>query len=246
VGTGFVTPNQVNFRCNARRCRADDSDVPCRTVRTVAPPDYSDETFLVKALCARDVDAFAYLIDRYHDPLMRIARLYVPNREVAEEVVQETWLAVLQGIDRFEQRATLKTWLYRILSNIARARGAKERRSLPLSERDEIDDAPAVEARRFRRFGRHAGQWTRPPSPWPEPEQTAIDADVLSAVQRAADALPRAQREVLTLRDVLGWDAGEVCDALDLSDANQRVLLHRARSKVRAALERYYNDGGPS
>jgi RNA polymerase sigma-70 factor (ECF subfamily) len=218
--------------------------VLCRTLRNVASPDYSDETFLVKALCARDVDAFAYLIDCYHAPLMRIARMYVPNNEVAEEVVQETWLAVLQGIQRFEQRATLKTWLYRILANIARTRGAKEQRTIPYADTQQFDDLPAVDLRRFRRFGRHAGAWKRPPNPWPEPEQTVIDADVLATVQRAADVLPPAQREVLTLRDMLGWNAAEVCDALGISDTNQRVLLHRARSKVRGALERYYDDGG--
>jgi RNA polymerase sigma-70 factor (ECF subfamily) len=212
----------------------------------VAPPDYSDDTLLVKALCARDVDAFAYLIDRYHASLIRIARLYVPSNEVAEEVVQETWLAVLQGIEHFEQRATLKTWLYRILANIARARGAKEQRTIPYADTEDFDEAPAVDPRRFRRFGRHAGAWKRPPNPWPEPEQTVIDADVLATVQRAAGSLPPAQREVLTLRDVLGWNAAEVCDALGISDANQRVLLHRARSSVRGALERYYRDGGRS
>jgi RNA polymerase sigma-70 factor (ECF subfamily) len=210
----------------------------------MAPPDFSDETLLVKALCARDVDAFAYLIDRYHAPFTRIARLYVPNNEVAEEVVQETWLAVLQGVERFEQRATLKTWLYRILTNIARARGVKEQRTIPYADTQEFDDSPAVDSRRFRRFGRHAGAWKRPPNPWPEPEQTVIDADVLATVERAAGSLPPAQREVLTLRDVLGWNTAEVCEALGISDTNQRVLLHRARSKVRGELERYYDDSG--
>jgi RNA polymerase sigma-70 factor (ECF subfamily) len=220
--------------------------VLCRTLRDVSPPDYSDETLLVKALCDRDVDAFAYLIDRYHASLIRIARMYVPSNEIAEEVVQETWLAVLQGVERFEQRATLKTWLYRVLVNIARARGAKERRTIPYADAEDLDDGPAVDPRRFRRFGRHSGAWKRPPNPWPEPEQTVIDADVLAAVQRAAESLPPAQREVLTLRDVLGWNATEVCDSLGITDANQRVLLHRARSKVRGELERYYGEGGRS
>jgi RNA polymerase sigma-70 factor (ECF subfamily) len=206
--------------------------------------DFSDDTILVKALCTRDVDAFAYLVDRYHAPLVRIARLYVPNNEVAEEAVQETWLAVIEGIDRFEQRSTLKTWLYRVLVNIARTRGVKEHRSIPYAADAVLDDEPSVERGRFRRFGRYAGGWKRPPNAWPEPEQRALDREMLAAVQGAAEQLPPAQREVLTLRDILGWSAGEVCDALGVSDANQRVLLHRARSKVRGTLEKYYDEGG--
>src|SRR5262249_41656663 len=157
---------------------------------------------LVKALCTRDVDAFDYLIGCYHAPLVRIARMYVPSSAVAEEVVQETWLAVIQGIDRFEQRSSLKTWLYRILVNIAQRRGALEQRSIPYATDAIIGSERAVDRKRFRHFGKHAGQWKQPPDAWPEPEQRALDGEMLATVQGATDELPAAQREVLTLRDI--------------------------------------------
>jgi RNA polymerase sigma-70 factor (ECF subfamily) len=218
--------------------------IPSPTILRVPRADYSDDTILVKALCTRDVDAFAYLVDRYHAPLVRIACIYVPNREVAEEAVQETWLAVVQGIDRFEQRSSLKTWLYRILINIARARGVKEQRSIPYAAGALLDEERSVDPHRFRRFGRYKGGWKTPPESWPEPEQRALDAEMLATIQSAAERLPPAQREVLTLRDILGWNSAEVCDALDVSEGNQRVLLHRARSKIRMALEHYYGKEG--
>jgi RNA polymerase sigma-70 factor (ECF subfamily) len=209
----------------------------------VAGLDFSDDVVLVKALGTRDADAFAYLLDRYHASLIRLAQQYVPSRAVAEEVVQETWLAVIQGINRFEQRSTLKTWLFHILVNIARARGVKERRSIPFATTAVLDDDPAVDPHRFRRFGRGRGQWKRPPHPWSEPEQRTVDAETVGTIREAVSHLPSAQREVITMRDLLGWSAAEVCDALEVSDANQRVLLHRARSKVRAALERQADEG---
>jgi RNA polymerase sigma-70 factor, ECF subfamily len=212
-----------------------------------APPvagfDYTDDAVLAKALAARDGDAFGFLLDRYHAPLVRVAGQYVPSRAVAEEVVQETWLAVIQGIDRFEGRSTVKTWLFSILVNIARTRGVKEQRSIPFSAISTVDDnEPAVDPGRFRRF-RKAGTWKQPPDPWPGPEQQAVVREELDVVQAAIDALPGAQREVITLRDVIGCSAGEVCDVLGLSEGNQRVLLHRARSKVRGAVERHYGGG---
>ena len=205
--------------------------------------DFSDDAVLVKALATRDSDAFAYLLDRYHAPLVRLAEQYVQGRAVAEEVVQETWLAVIQGIDRFEQRSSLKTWLFRILVNIARSHGVKENRSIPFATTAAFDNDPAVDPHRFRRFGRGRGQWKRPPDPWSEPERHALDAETGRTIRDAVDRLPAGQREVLTMRDLLGWSAAEVCDALQLTDANQRVLLHRARSKVRTALERHNDEG---
>jgi RNA polymerase sigma-70 factor (ECF subfamily) len=207
-------------------------------------PDFADDGILVRALAARDPDAFGFLLDRYHGPLLRLARQYVPSPAVAEEVVQQTWLAVMQGIDRFEGRASVKTWLFRILVNTARANGVKEHRSIPFSAVARIDDQEAaVDPSRFRRF-RHAGQWKQPPDPWPGPEEQALDAEMFAVVSAAIDQLPAAQREVVTMRDVLGWTAPEACEALDVSAGNERVLLHRGRSKVRAAVERYYDDGG--
>jgi RNA polymerase sigma-70 factor (ECF subfamily) len=206
--------------------------------------DFSDDAVLVKAIAARDPDAFAFLLDRYHPSLVRLAQQYVPSRAVADEVVQETWLAVIQGIDRFEQRSSLKTWLFRILVNIARSHGVKESRSIPFASTESLDEEPAVDPHRFRRFARRGrGQWKQPPRPWSDPEQRALDTETLATIDHAVERLAPAQREVLTMRDLLGWSAAEVCDALEVTDANQRVLLHRARSKVRAALERHYDEG---
>jgi RNA polymerase sigma-70 factor, ECF subfamily len=207
--------------------------------------DFSDDAVLAKSLAARDPQAFGYVLDRYHASLVRLAQQYVPNHAVAEEVVQETWIALIEGIDRFEQRSSLKTWLFRILVNIARSRGVAESRSIPFATNAAIDDEPAVDPRRFRRFtlsGR--GQWKAPPQPWNEPERQALGRETLDVIRIAVEQLPPAQREVITMRDLLGWTAAEVCDALEISEANQRVLLHRGRSKVRTALERSYGDGG--
>ena len=205
--------------------------------------DFSDDDVLVKALAAHDAEAFAYLLDRYHSTLVRLAQQYVPSRAVADEVVQETWLAVIDGIDRFEQRSSLKTWLFRILVNIARSHGVKESRSIPFATTTVFDQEPAVDPHRFRRGIRHRGAWKRPPHPWSEPEQRAVDAETLETIRRAIDRLPPEQREVITMRDLLGWSAAEVCDALKVTDSNQRVLLHRARSRVRDSLEQRYNKG---
>jgi RNA polymerase sigma-70 factor (ECF subfamily) len=209
----------------------------------VAALDFSDDAVLAKALSARDADAFEFLLDRYHAPLVRVACRYVPSRAVAEEVVQDTWIAVIQGIDRFEGRSSVKTWLFGILLNIARQRSAKEQRAIPFSATASGDNTePAVDPSRFRRF-RKAGTWKLPPDPWPDPEQQAVAREELDVVRAAIEGLQGAQREVITLRDMLGWSSGEVCDVLGLSEGNQRVLLHRARSKVRAAVERHYGGG---
>lgn len=199
---------------------------------------------LIAALRGGDEAAFATLIDRYHTTLVRVAALYVPNWAVAEEVAQETWLGVLRGLDRFEGRSSLKTWIFRILLNQARRHGAREGRSIPFAaigyqetERDE----PAVDPARFLPPGdRWAGHWSAPPTDWgAAPEERLLAGEGRAYVQDAIATLPPTQREVITLRDVEGWSAEEVCNALALSDTNQRVLLHRARSKVRSALERY-------
>jgi RNA polymerase sigma-70 factor, ECF subfamily len=206
----------------------------------VAELGYGDDATLARALSAGDKDAFAYLLDRYHGPLLRLALQYVPSRAVAEEVVQETWLAVIRGVDRFEGRSSLKTWIYRILMNIARSRGVKEHRSVPFTALADADDDEApVDGSRFRRL-RHAGHWKQPPVPWPDPEERAVQQEELAVVRAAIDALPAAQRTVITMRDVLGFTSDEVCDALDITAVNQRVLLHRARSRVRGALEQHF------
>jgi RNA polymerase sigma-70 factor, ECF subfamily len=206
----------------------------------VAELNYGDDATLARALSAGDDDAFAHLLDRYHGQLVRLALQYVPSRAVAEEVVQDTWLAVIRGIDRFEGRSSLKTWLFRILMNIARTRGVKEHRSIPFAALvDDDTDEPPVDPSRFRRF-RHAGHWKQPPVPWPDPEERALQQEELAVVRTAIDRLPETQRTVITMRDVLGLTSDEVCEALDITAVNQRVLLHRARSRVRTVLEQHF------
>jgi RNA polymerase sigma-70 factor (ECF subfamily) len=200
---------------------------------------------LVVRLRAGDEDAFAELIDRYGVSMLRVARLYVRDRAVAEEVVQETWLAVLNGIERFEGRSSLKTWLFRILSNRAKTRGEREGRSVPFSAIVATDAAAdgeaSVDADRFQ--GADAPQWpyhwSAPPRSWTH--EKVLERETLGVVRDAISELPDTQREVIRLRDVEGWSADEVAEALEISDVNQRVLLHRARSRVRAALEGYLN-----
>ena len=185
---------------------------------------------LLAGLRAGDEAAFVELVRRYSPALLRLAQAYVPSRAVAEEVVQDTWLGVVRGIDRFEGRSTVKTWLFRIAANRARTRGAREPRTLPLGDWDE---GPSVDPDRF--LPADHPKW---PHHWAvEPSQIVETAETIAHVRDAIDRLPPMQRAVITLRDVQGWDGAEVCDALELSEGNQRVLLHRARSSVRAQLE---------
>ncbi len=206
-------------------------------------PDNEDERALVAALRRGDEAAFVDLVGLHGAALLRVARTFVRDRAVAEEVVQETWLAVLNGIDRFEGRSSLKTWIFQILSNRARTRAVRERRSAPFSAfaGDDEDDETAVDADRFRPDGhRWVGHWAAAPSDWSHlPEELLLGRETLARVHEAIRELPPRQAEVLVLRDVEGWGPAEVCAALAISDGNQRILLHRGRSKVRAALERY-------
>lgn len=203
--------------------------------------DFNIEANLVAGLRARDDRAFEFLIDRYHAPLNRLALSYVPSRAVAEEVVQETWIGVLRGIDKFEGRSSLSTWIYRILLNIARTRGVKENRSVPFASVGSPDDESSVDVDRFAGIGIGAPHhWATIPSSWEHiPEARLLGAETLEEIKRALDALPEAQREVVAMRDVLGMTSEEICNALDISETNQRVLLHRGRSKLRAALEQF-------
>jgi RNA polymerase sigma-70 factor (ECF subfamily) len=201
--------------------------------RAVALPDAE----VVAALKRGDQAVFADLVDTYSPGLMRTARLFVRDRAVAEEVVQETWIGVLRGIERFEGRSSLKTWIYRILMNTAKTRGRRESRSVPFSATGGADES-AVDVDRFLDAGhRFAGGWMLGPSEWQTPEEELLQGETLEVILRAIDELPDAQRAVITLRDVEGFPADEVAEALGISDGNQRVLLHRARSKVRAAIE---------
>jgi RNA polymerase sigma-70 factor (ECF subfamily) len=200
-----------------------------------------DDSEVLTALRAGDEQAFAALIDRYHASMLRVARSYVATREAAEDVVQETWLGVIKGLNGFEGRSSLKTWIFRILINRARTRGQREARSQPFSALAAGADEPAVDPARFYDTGRWAGFWSRPPSAHSTPEQQAIAVEATQQLLGAIGQLPEGQRVVITLRDVQGLSASEVCDLLDISEANQRVLLHRARTKARAALERYWD-----
>jgi RNA polymerase sigma-70 factor, ECF subfamily len=202
-----------------------------------------NEKELVAALRAGDETAFVALVDRYHASLVRLARMYVRQPSVAEEVAQETWLAVLNGIDRFEGRSTLKTWLFRILTNRAKTRGERESRSVPFSSIGDPDE-PAVDPDSFRAEGdQYPGGWKEFPTPWEgDPEERLLAGEARALILDAIEQLPSNQRAVITLRDIEGFDADDVCNVLELSDTNQRVLLHRARSKVRRALEQYLGE----
>ena len=211
-----------------------------------APADSAgdDDEQLLIALRRRDEQAFAALVDRYHARLVRLASLFVANQAVAEEVAQETWIGVLQGIDRFEGRSSFRTWLFRILTNQAKRRGQREARSIPFaafSQADADDVEPSVAPERFLpAHDEWAGHWASYPRNWREtPEERFLSQETRALVQQAIDTLPPNQRMVITLRDVEGFPSAEVCNALAISETNQRVLLHRARSKVRGQLEEY-------
>jgi RNA polymerase sigma-70 factor, ECF subfamily len=206
---------------------------------TVTP---GTEQALVAALQRGDEAAFMELVRRHHALMVRVARGYVRSQAVAEEVAQETWLGVLNGIGTFESRATLKTWIFRILVNRAKPRAEREGRTVPFSALDRAgeEDQPAVDPSRFldASHPRWPGHWASPPQRWDElPEECLLGRETLALAREAIDALPARQREVILLRDVNGWSPEDVCDALDISDGNQRILLHRARSRVRTALE---------
>lgn len=172
--------------------------------------------------------------------MLRVAQMFVSTRGDAEEVVADAWVGVLRGIGRFEGRSSLKTWLYRIVANTAKTRGVREARSVPFSALAlEGEGEPAVDPDRFVGSGeRFPGHWGAPPQAW-APESVLLEAEALGVVGRAIEELPPVQRAVITMRDVQGFSAEEVRNALELSETNQRVLLHRARSKVRTALEEY-------
>jgi RNA polymerase sigma-70 factor, ECF subfamily len=202
----------------------------------------AEETRLVDGLRAGDEAAFAELMRRYGASMLRIAQMYVRSRAVAEEVVQEAWLAVFKGISRFEGRSSLKTWLFRILTNTAKTRAIREGRSIPFSAlAGDDEDGSSVDPDRF--MGpdeRFPGHWSAPPANWAgEPEERLVASETLDVIKAEIDKLPSAQALVITMRDVEGFSSEEVCNALDITETNQRVLLHRARSKVRRALEDY-------
>ena len=184
---------------------------------------------LLRRLRAGDEQAFVALVERYNGSMLRLAASFVPSRAVAEEVVQDTWLAVLRGLPAFQGRASLRTWMFTILVNRARTTGSREQRTIPVA-----DAGPVVDASRFG----PDGAWSAPPEHWIEEAEDRIEAEKLGGLLKAAiDGLPGRQREVVLLRDVEGMSSAEVCDVLSISEANQRVLLHRGRGKLRQVLE---------
>ena len=204
-----------------------------RVVREPVDPD-------LEALRSGDEAAFEALIGRYHGPMMRLALTYLRDRGAAEDAVQETWLTCLKTLDRFEGRSSLKTWVFGILLNVARSRRRKESRILPFTSlfRREVGDqrGPTVDPHRFG----NDGMWSTPPDSWSNlPESRLLDKETLDQVKAAIEKLPARQREVVILRDVAGFEADEVCALLSISEANQRVRLHRGRASVRKTLEEY-------
>ena len=199
------------------------------------------EAQVLEALRAGDEDAFRALVREYTPSLVRVARIYVSTQAAAEEVAQETWLGVLNGLPRFEGRSSLRTWIFRILTNIAKTRAKRDGRTLPFSTLSEPGRVPeaAVDADRFLdpEHPRWPGHWALKPEAWPE--DALVAGETREKLAEAIEALPAAQRAVISLRDIEGWSSEEVRNVLDLSETNQRVLLHRARSKVRSALESY-------
>jgi RNA polymerase sigma-70 factor (ECF subfamily) len=202
-----------------------------------------DEAELLARLRAGDERAFEALVKRYYSTMMAVARQYVKSRAVAEEVVQETWLGVLKGLDRFEGRSSLKTWILRILVNTAKSRGVRESRSVPYSTLEPEGDEPVVAPDRFRGpDDAFPGHWRAYPGDWQRLPEDALSArETLDVVLSAIEQLPPAQRAVIAMRDIQGCEADEVCALLAITGGNQRVLLHRARSKVRSALERHFD-----
>jgi RNA polymerase sigma-70 factor, ECF subfamily len=206
--------------------------------------DSVEDRELVAALRRGDEAAFMSLVALYGPTLLRVARMYVPSAAVAEEVVQETWIGVLNGIDRFEGRSSLKTWIFRILTNVAMRTGARERRSVPFAALADAENTgePSVDPDRFLPPDSplFPGRWAIMPTRWPTPEEGLLAGETREVIARAIAELPPAQRTVIALRDVEGWSSEEVVDALEISAGNQRILLHRARSRVRTAIEAYY------
>jgi RNA polymerase sigma-70 factor (ECF subfamily) len=208
------------------------------------PGGTHEDEALVAAIRDGDADAVAALVDRHSSAMIRVAMAYVPTRAAAEETVQETWIAVLRGIDGFEGRSSLKTWIFRILTNLAMRAGPRERRSVPFSALAAAEDSgePTVDPDRFlpadhEHFG---GHWLIMPTAWPTPEQGLLAGETRAVIATAIAGLPMAQRTVIALRDVEGWSSEEVCDALEITAGHQRVLLHRGRARVRQAIEDYH------
>jgi RNA polymerase sigma-70 factor (ECF subfamily) len=200
-----------------------------------------EEAVLLAKLRKGDEGAFDQLVNKHHGALIRMAMGYVADREVAEEVVQDTWMAVIEGLDRFEGRSSLRTWIFGIMIHKAKDRGVREKRHTNFSAFESCDDdnEEAIDPSRFQQSGEWAGHWAFPPQPWDDqtPEKLLASQQAVNAMQRAIEALPANLKEVLILRDVEGVEAKEACEILKITETNLYVRLHRARERVRAAVE---------
>jgi RNA polymerase sigma-70 factor, ECF subfamily len=214
-------------------------------VGDTGPFALSADLALVERLRGGDETAFITLVEQLEPVMLRVARMYVSSHAVAEEVVQEAWLGIVKGLDRFEGRSSLRTWMCRIVANIAKTRGAREGRSVPFSSLAGDEEGPAIDAEWFQSAAEKSpGAWRALPDAWGGiPDERLLARETLERIEKAIDALPPMQAEVLRLRDVLGWSSEEVRNALDLSETNQRVLLHRGRSRVRRELDSYLSEG---
>lgn len=200
-----------------------------------------DDESVLAALRSGDEAAFTSLVRDHHASMVRVARAYVASRDVAEEVVQEAWLGVLRGMDRFEGRSSLRTWIFQILTNTAKTRGQRDRRTVPFSALGTAEDDDSPDADLFVPAGQEwAGHWAVLPAPWPEDQ--LVGRETQERLRAAIETLPANQQAVITLRDVEGLSSAEVCNVLDLTETNQRVLLHRARTRVRRALAEYLGE----
>jgi RNA polymerase sigma-70 factor, ECF subfamily len=218
------------------------------TLARVGAVNVSDGELLA-GLREGDETAFRTLVKRYHPSMRRVAMSYVKSVSVADEVVQETWLAVIRGLPGFQERSSLKTWIFRILVNRAQSRAVRERRTTPFSSMHEADSesGPTVDPDRFVEGGAFDGYWSVSPSRFCDlPEERLLASETRAILGRAINDLPARQQQVLRLRDVEGWDADEVCESLGLSAGNQRVLLHRARAQLRSALEAHFKEEVPA
>ncbi len=217
--------------------------MPVTILKTQPVPVTTGEAALVASLRRGDEGAFDELVNRHHSALIRMAMGYVADREVAEEVVQDTWMAVIESLDRFEGRSSLRTWIFGIMIHKAKDRGVREKRHTTFSafETFDEDNEEIVDSSRFHRSGEWAGHWALPPQPWDNrtPESLLASQQAINAMQRAIEALPTTLKEVLLLRDVEGVEAKEVCGILKITETNLYVRLHRARERVRKAVESY-------
>jgi RNA polymerase sigma-70 factor (ECF subfamily) len=245
MSEGTYQPDNVFDAANTASSPADQQNVA--TSNSSGYMLSADDLRLIELLRSGNEAAFVLLVEQYNSSLLRLAKAFIPVSAVAEEIVQETWMGVLSGLKRFEGRSSLKTWIFRILTNCAKTRAQREGRSVPFSSLPEFDsnaNEPAVDPDRFRPADQQwAGQWVSFPRSWDEiPEERILSGETRACIEGAIEALPPNQREVITLRDIEGWTAEETCSFLGVSEANQRVLLHRARSKVRRALEQYFEE----